>query len=166
MKVNLGKVATLFVLISLFIFCSGLVISEAATLSIGSDRAKPNENVTVPIVLISKPESNISSINLDLIYDANKLTFNKAQAGKILSEAAKSLSTSQPAQGRLRIVIMGLNQNVLVDGALANVTFLINANAKAGSVLLKISNVAASSPQAKSVNLKLKPGRIIIQKNR
>ena len=163
MKANLVKWAMKLLLISALIFLFGMIKVEAATLSVGSVKAQSGETITISIDLANSPSTRISSMNFNLLYDSNQISFDKAQAGQILSDAGKSLSTSTPAPGQLNVIIFGLNQNSIANGTLVQVIFHINTTAKTGNVALKLKNAVASSPQAKSVPLKLKGGKITVK---
>lgn len=161
MKVNLVKWV---MLIGALIFLFGLVKSEAATLSVGSGKAEPGRTITIPIHLANSHKTSISSMNFNLLYDSIKISFDKAVAGQILTDAGKNLSASTPTPGQLNVIIFGLNQSSIADGTLAQVIFHINTTAKTGNVVLKLKDAVASDPQAKSVPLKLKGGKITVNR--
>lgn len=163
MKLNLNWV-TRPMLISALILLSAMASSEAATLSVGSGKAETGQTVTIDIRLTNIPGTNISSINFDLLYDSTQVSFDKAITGKVVSEAGKSLSVSNPVPGELRVIIFGLNQNAIADGILAQMSFRINTTAKTGNVALRLKNAVASGPEAKSVTLKLRGGKINIKR--
>ncbi len=161
MKVNLVKWA---ILISTLIFLFGLVRSEAATLSVGSVKAQSGETITISIDLANGPSTRISSMNFNLLYDSNQISFDKAVAGQVVTDAGKSLSVSTPAPGQLSVIIFGLNQNAIANGTLLTLSFRINTTAKTANVALKLKNAVASDSQAKSVPLKLKNGKITVKR--
>jgi hypothetical protein len=164
MKIKLMKWAINPILISMLILLSGITKSEAATLSIDLGKAEAGQTIATPVRLTNSSGASISSINFDVAYDSKQIRFDEAVAGEAAIKAGKSLSASSLAPGQLRVIIFGLDQNTIANGIVASLSFRINTSAKTGNVALKLENAVASGPQAQSVPLKLKTGRVNIKR--
>ena len=97
---------------------------KAATLSIGSTSVSPGDkNISIPIGLTSASGEEVSGFNFDLNFDTSRLSFKEVTLGKLATDAGKSLSFSQPSSNTIRVLVIGLNQNVISDGIVLNFTF-------------------------------------------
>lgn len=132
---------------------------EAATLSIGSGSGSSGDkNISIPINLNSSPGEKVCSLNFDLNFDTSKLSFKEVTLGSVVTEAGKSLSYSQPNPGTVRVVVVGLNQNVIEDGKVLTFTFDILSDAPSGKAGLNISNLSISNPKGKLLSSSTKSG--------
>ena len=151
------------VIISLFLVLAGADVIQAATLTLGnSSGALGTEDVIVPVNIASGAGENVAGINLDINYSATQLSFNGVSAGQAAIDADKSVSSSTPAEGVIRIVVFGVNQNSMNDGVMANVNFDIPAGASVGEVVLSVSNAVATDPDANEVTLSTVNGSVMI----
>ena len=69
-----------------------------------------------------------NSMNFDIAYDANKLEVVSVMVGAAAQNADKTLEYSEPASGVVRIILFGLNQNVIADGRVAELQFRIKCS--------------------------------------
>ncbi|MFZ2356977.1 MAG: cohesin domain-containing protein, partial [Candidatus Omnitrophota bacterium] len=139
------------------------VIPNSAALSLGKSSGQQGaQNIIIPLNLTSLPANIVTGLNLDITYDNTALTFSQVTAGKASSDAQKSVSSSAPQPGTIRIIVFGLNQNTMANGEAAQVSFNITADAKAGETTLSLSNATATDAQAKPITLTLVNGVITI----
>jgi len=132
---------------------------NAATLTIGSSSGSPgNKNISVPISLTSAPGEQVCSFNFDLNFDAAKLSFKEVMLGSVAEGAGKSLSFSQPCSNTIRVVVVGLNQNVINDGTVLTFTFDILNNTPAGKTKLTITKPSISDPNGKALAVNIGGG--------
>ena len=161
MKMTKKKLVALIVALS----CTLIVTSylEAATLSVGSHSGSPGEkSISIPINLTSVTGEEVSAFNFDLKFDASRLSFREVTLGSVAEDAGKSLSHSQPKSNIVRVVVIGLNQNVIDDGTVLTFTFDILDNASRGKVKLIINNQSISDPRGKKLSVLPEGGEITV----
>ena len=148
-KAKKNVVCYIIALTSIFILTSNL---NAATLTISSASGSPGtKNISVPINLTSAPGEQVCGFNFDLNYDSAKLSFKEVKLGSVAEGAGKSLSFSKPSSNTVRVVVVGLNQNVIGDGTVLTFTFDVLRNAAAGKTELTITKPSISDPNGKAL---------------
>jgi hypothetical protein len=130
------------------ITCSTQCFAEDLTLSLSSTSGSPNQNVSVTLSLSYPDGATASGFQLDINYDTDVLENPTAEAGQILINAGKDLSTSSPSAGVFGIVAAGPNKNIIQAGNAATISFHIKATAPPGQTDLTLSNLAASDPDS------------------
>ena len=83
--------------------------------------------------------------------------------GQAAIDADKDLDYSNPSPGTIRVIVHGLNQNVIEDGTVLNFTFDIFNNPPCGSAALTITDEAVSDPYANPVPATTIPGEIFVE---
>ena len=157
-RVNKNLVCYIVALTSTLILTSNL---HAATLSIGSSSGSPGtKNISIPINLSSASGEKVCGFNFDLNYDSTKLSFKEVTLGSVAVGAGKSLSFSQPNQGTIRVVVVGLNQNVINEGTVLTFAFDVLKNALAGKAELNITKPSLSDPNGKALPVNIKDGEL------
>jgi len=137
---------------------------QAATLSIGTASGSAiDKNISIPVELISAPGEQVSGFNFDLNYDSAKLSFKEVTLGSVAVDARKSLSFSQPSSNIVRVVVIGLNQNVIGDGTVLNFTFDILDKSSSGKVELTITKASISDPKGNQLSMTTEDGEIIVE---
>jgi len=66
---------------------------------------------------------DISALNYEITFDDAVLNFDSIDAGSVSNQAGKSVFSSVRAPGRVRVLVLGINQNMLLEGQLAILTF-------------------------------------------
>ena len=133
---------------------------NAATLTIGSASGLPGKSISILINLTSAPNEKVCGFNFDLSYDAAKLSFKEVKLGSVAVDAGKSLSYSQPKPSTIRVVVVGLNQNVIGDGTVLTFTFDILNKALAGKAELTITKPSFSDPNGKPLAVNTSGGKL------
>jgi hypothetical protein len=155
LKVNKNSVCCITVLICTLLLTSTL---KAATLTIGSASGSPGKSISIPINLTSASGEKVCGFNFDLNYDAAKLSFKEVTLGYVAMDAGKSLSFSQPSSNTIRVVVVGLNQNVIGNGEVLNFTFDILRNAPVGKTELTITKASISDLNGKALRVDIESG--------
>ncbi|MBF8256250.1 MAG: Cohesin protein [Anaerolineales bacterium] len=136
--------------------------APSAILSVGSASGAPGATgIGVAVSLTSQNGAEVSAINFDIAFDSSRLTVGGVSLGSGASSAGKSLSSSQPSAGTLRIVIQG-GVLPIPDGTLATVSFNVNGGASPGASSLSLGNAIASDPLANPVPLALNNGTFTV----
>ena len=133
----------LFICIGLF---SGMnALAQTAGITVGSDSGYPGATVTIP-VNFTPGAADVSTVQFDLMF-ASTLSSGTISTGPAALSAGKSAS-SNVITGGVRVLIFGLNQNVIGSGVIANVQMNISPSAPLGAISVNISNIVASDPYA------------------
>jgi len=136
------------------ITCSSQSFAEDLTLSLlpSTQDASQNQNVNLTLSLSYPDGATASAFQLDINYDTNVLENPTATKGQILIDAGKDLSTSQPSSGVFRIVVAGLNQNIIQAGNAATIGFHVKATTPLGQTDVTLTDLAASDPDGQPLD--------------
>jgi len=155
------------ILITAFILLVGFKsVSQAQAvpiLSLGSAEGTIGVGATITVPLIMSSNDSATGFNLDINYDSNALGNPIISASQSLVSAEKSISSSSPLNGVFRMIVIGLNQNIIPEGEIASLTFEINSDASDGSANLSISNLNATNANGESVLFESQNGSVKLQ---
>ena len=118
--------------------------------------------VSVP-VSISTGSVGISSIQFDLGYGAG-VSSDTVTIGPAAQSAGKSLQ-SNFVDGRVRVLVFGLNQSVIQSGVVAIAKLRLSAFLPAGDIPVTLSAVTASDAQGMNIPLTLQNNVIGVTPN-
>ena len=130
---------------------------SGATLSIGSAACAPEQSVTLDVTW-SAEGASATDVQFDVEYDSTALSITPT-AGKAAGAAAKVIQVSNPQTGRKRILITGLNQNLIGDGQLVVLTVSVKAGAS-GTQALKPGAAVWSDKAGQSTALPATNGAV------
>jgi Cohesin domain len=143
-----------------------IILLAAASTKVGAAQLSIPTNTTVSCgsvninVTYRSQRAAVSAVQFDLEYDRKSLNITTS-AGPAITSSAKSLTTSVLANGSIRFLVAGLNQNTLVDGDLANLTVQFKTSSKLGPYTLLISNATGADPSAQKVPVSSRSGRVV-----
>jgi len=163
----MGKVVKKLVCCIIALSCTLILTSnlEAATLGVGSTSVSPGDkNISIPVDLTSTSGETVCGFNFDLNFDTSRLSFKEVTLGSVATDAGKSISFNQPSSNTIRVVVIGLNQNVIGDGKVLNFTFDIINKAASGKAKLTISKPSMSDPKGKQLSVSTEDGEVNIFK--
>lgn len=145
-------------LVALVLTAAGRV--PAATLALGTAAGTPGgPQVTLPLVYTPGAGDLVASMQFDVSFNTTNLTITALLAGPAATSAGKSLVVNQVSPGTYRIIVAGLNQNVISGGTVAQLTFYI---APSAILVLPVSleDVILASPSGQSVSVVTVSGSI------
>lgn len=150
-------------ILALVLLCSMLPLAvfaaDAPVASIGSATAKAGEEITLTVNMANNP--GIVGAQLYVGYDANVMTYVSAKAGT--SSFYFSASTEQGANP-VKLVLANLSlQEVSGDFKVAEITFKINEDAKAGEYTVSLSSVEAYDKDIAPVAFAAKNGSVTVK---
>jgi uncharacterized protein (TIGR03437 family) len=131
-----------------------------AQLSIGPQTGYTGGALVVPVAF-SAGSVAVSAIQFDLIYPSG-LSLS-AVPGNGMQAGQKSLYTADVSPTQKRFVIVGLNQQIIPDGVLLDLTFGIAASVAPGDYPLKFTAVVASAPDGTAAEVAGQDGTITMQ---
>ncbi|MFH1440555.1 MAG: putative Ig domain-containing protein, partial [Candidatus Omnitrophota bacterium] len=161
---NRRSVILLLTAITFFLclFAAGSEAAEPAILSAGSGSGNRSTTVTIPVNFTPSPDQGVSAISFRIQYSSADLAFKEGKAGPAALNASKGVTINGNESGVVRFVVFGLNDFLILDGVLAEVTFDILSSSSIGNTALTLTNYSASSPDAVSVPLSIENGIITI----
>lgn len=123
----------------------GQSMSASVTLAPSAASGSPGQSMQVPLNLTAQGTAAPAAFQTDVSFDQTKLTFASAQAGAQLTAASKTLSTTVLPNGDVRLLATGVNQFVIANGLVANVTFTVSSQFLTGSTVVTLKNCTSSS---------------------
>jgi hypothetical protein len=130
-----------------------LVVAHAAwagQLRIGTARVS-GDQVTVPILLNGDVGKGVSTLDFHLNYDPALFEPLAATAGAAATAADKSVQANAPAKGEYVVIMMGLNQNTVTSGEVANIVLRKVGSADSGKANLSVSQTTFASPEGVNI---------------
>lgn len=134
--------------------------SAATAISLTSVVADAQGGALIEVALACGGRA-LSAIQFDISYQSQALVFS-VSPGSSLAGAGKSVWVSSPQSGLERILIVGLNQNALMDGVLATLAVEMIHGASPGVYPLALTNAIASDPRGGAVPLSTGGGGVVV----
>ena len=123
--------------------------AQTATLAVGS--ASGNAGASVDLTVSFTPgATGVATMQFDLTYPS-ALAYVSTTTGSAAAAAGKSASSSA-ITGGVRVLVFGLNQNVIGAGAVAVVRLTIASGTAPQTFPVTISGITASDPDANPVS--------------
>ncbi len=132
----------------------------AASLEGSRDAAEPGGASEITVSFAHRSREQVSGIQFDLAVDAPPLSLSAAVAGAAASQAGKAVSSNELEPGRYRILVAGLNQNILGAGVVAELTLAVAGDAAPGAYPVRLANVIMSDPSGGRVSATAEDGAI------
>jgi hypothetical protein len=124
----------------------------AATLSADSAGVTPGlTGVRIAVTLAPDTADLVAAIQFDLAFDPRVAGLADIQPGDAAANAGKSVSANQLAPGRHRVIIAGLNQNVMGAGEVAVLFLDIAAAPPNGEHPLRLEDLVMANPTGRAV---------------
>ncbi|MBK9168811.1 MAG: hypothetical protein IPM24_15260 [Bryobacterales bacterium] len=114
------------------------------TLFVPGVEVAPGATATAEVLFTARGPS-VSGIQFDLEFPANVLSVTGA-AGSAATDAGKSASSAQVAEGRVRFLVAGLNRNAFGSGPIVTLQWTAAAGAPAGSYTIQLTGAASTDP--------------------
>ena len=101
--------------------------------------------------LSPEPGQSVSSLQFDVSYDAEQLDLADVTLGVSAQDAEKQLDFSVTAPGNIRVVVYGMNQNVMEEGAVAHLVFEPTDSLDPDASSVALAQNVASDPNAELI---------------
>ena len=137
-----------------------LASAGTANISLTEVAADSQGGAVVEVALASAGQA-LSAIQFDVSYQSQALVFSVSPIGTLAIQG-KSVWTSSAQPGLERILIVGLNQNALIDGVLATLSIQVTGGASPGVYPLGLTNAIASDPTGGPVPLSTGDGGVVV----
>jgi len=135
-----------------FLLCWVLTLVSAQTsaqLSVGSPSTQPDGTVIVPIQL-SSSGLQVSALQFDVYVD-NSAASTAVTIGSSGSGVSKNVNTGPAIGPAIRVVLVGMNQDTIPDGAVVSLVVTPVATGFSGTV--NVFNTFASDPSGSTVSI-------------
>jgi hypothetical protein len=108
-------------------------------------------------------EAELVGLKFDFNYDADQLFFKGIEIGPAAQSANKALTHDSQFPGRLRVVIQGLDRDVILNGEVAVLRFDLSPGAPTSPIALILTNAFAFGANAAPIPLELNPGLLLVE---
>ncbi len=136
---------------------------HAATLMLGAaDTLSGESNIRVPVTLTPGKGESVAAIQFDLHFDVSRLRLVSVNTGAAASAAGKSASSYALGDGKHRIIVIGMNQNILGQGSVIELLMEVIPNTPPGVYPLTMTNVVFSNPVGMAIKPQVVPGSITV----
>jgi len=114
---------TLLVLVvaSVCAVCSAVPVAFASEIVL-QDPVVGEDYVSIPVTITTDGADQPASLQFDVTYDAANFAVLDVQVGDAAAQAGKSAVFNDSGNGTVTVLVAGLNQNVITDGVVANVS--------------------------------------------
>jgi hypothetical protein len=138
-------------LFAMLLFEQSSLWAAALELNAG-DIKRDAQGLTISLGLAVRPEENVASFQFDLRFDPAVLHFEKVAASSQTESAQKLAHWNLVAPGRVRVVVAGLNRNIIPSGNVLEMHFA-GAPTPGRSTSLSLSDAILSDPFGVSITL-------------
>lgn len=143
--------------VALLLSATGAFSSE---ITLSDQSATPGTSVVSQISFVSQ-SSTVSGVQFDVQYDNSVISLAATLADEARS-SGKNLYSVDLTPNRKRFLIIGLNQALIPDGILLNLSVNIGPSAPVGVYALSFSNVGGTDPDGHAVVVTGSDGTITV----
>ncbi len=139
--------------------------AHAVTLTVSNvENVQPGAaGVAVPLHLSNDgAAASVGGVQADVSYAAAVLTLTTVKSGTASQDAGKSVSFNIVSDGVVRVIIAGLNQETIQDGALASLVFKVASDARADSYPVAMTVAQMVSPNGVQITGSTVPGSVTV----
>jgi uncharacterized protein (TIGR03437 family) len=126
---------------------------------VGTASGNAGQTVNLSVELQTQG-AQIAGLQFDILCDRSALTLSAA-AGTAASAAGKSV-TSNLLPGGMRVLIVGLNQTLIGDGSVVNLSISIASGARSGNYPLTITGASGADPSGQSISVSAASGAVVV----
>jgi cytochrome oxidase assembly protein ShyY1 len=102
--------------------------------------------VTLPVRLHASSEEQVAGLQCDISLDATGLSYVGTEMGPAGQAADKALSANPVGRSEIRLILVGLNQNVIGEGVVADLLLKAVAEAPIAPEMAVLDDVILSDP--------------------
>lgn len=128
--------------------CGSQALARPAVLAVDAASGDSGTTVSIP-VLFDAGADGVQALQFDLMFSP-ALSFVSASAGDAAAQAGKTVMANA-LPGRVRVLIYGLDRNLMRSGAVADLRLHISGNALSGPIPIVICGIVASDADGRPV---------------
>ena len=144
--------------------CLALFLGSTAAFSsqivLPTQSSSPGASVVGQVGFAAQP-SSVSGVQFDVQYDNSAMSL-AATLGDPAGTSGKSLYAVDLAPNKKRFLIIGLNQSLIPDGTLINLSVSIRATAAGGTYTLTLSNICGTDPSGHAATVAGSNGTVTV----
>ena len=127
-------------------FLSLCTCADAALLQLSEAKAVAGEACVLEVSFSPRSGESVSGIQFDVPFSDAPLAMARAETGPASEEAGKTVSFNQIEAGRYRILVAGINQNVISSGTIARLHIAASPDAAPGRYPAPVAAIIMSDP--------------------
>jgi hypothetical protein len=139
-------------------------MAASATLSVPEvTMPEQGDTLTVPVYLDVKPDQQVAGLQFELEYAPEALEVAKTDAvfeGAVAKAAEKKVSYSLLSPGKVCVLIVGVNKNVLSNGEIATIQFTIRRDRAKPLEPLRLANATLANLSGVQVSDAMRNGAV------
>ena len=138
---------TMYLWTCLVVLCSFTYDASGATVSLDSILAEQGDtDAVMPLLLAREAPEDVSAIQADITFDSDVFEFVEISAGPVALAATKEASASVVAKGVLRVIVSGMNLDVIESGTVAYLRFGVSPTAVPLEYQFAVEGLIVSDP--------------------
>lgn len=146
--------------------CSGLMsaaVSQAATVSLGEATVSPGQSqAPLPLLLTVGSGEQLSALVVDIHVDPSFAEWQSVLLEPPLTALGKQVQFNLVAEGHARVVVYGLDRQVLPSGTLAHCLVRVPSSAASGTTIVSLRDGLWTDPDGNEQPLASQDGRLWI----
>ncbi len=121
--------------------------ARAANLTLGAPIVGGTDGtLTIPLQLDTAPGEEVAGLQCDILLKDTALEYEKAEIGPVGKAAAKILSANPLGRAKVRLILVGLNQNIIGEGVVANLVFRVPEGSSDSPEIAGLGDIIFSDP--------------------
>jgi len=156
-----GGLAAMVLAVGLLATLGGAAGETSVSLAIGTGAGEPGGTAYVPVMLDTGGHG-VATLTLNVRFDNGLLTLRDITPGQIVTDAGKEIAYDVPEPGRVSIIVWGLGDTVLGDGALMAMAFDISPGATSASTPLIAIDFSACTLSGEGLPMQVTDGKVTI----
>ena len=160
---SLGRAGVIAVAVLLLMPVSG-AFGAMATLDLQSAATPSGDgSLTVPVLFSPPAGGAVAALQFDVEFDPSALTLPASGAvseGAAAKAAGKQLSFSKVSPGKLRVLVVGLNADVIAGGELARLNFSVLGRSVSAASAVHVLNAVLADPNGAEVPVRIGGGEM------
>ena len=130
------------------------------TVSVASVKGSVGEQVVVPVNFTNVPSSGISTADMTIAYDSNKLEYVSGEAGSIVTNPTTNFAINKESDGSIKVLFLDYT---MADGYISSNGVFVNLKFKvknSGTANVKVTKATFGDKNLSSISAKLNAGAV------
>jgi uncharacterized repeat protein (TIGR01451 family) len=121
-----------------------VLLAPLVSFTAGNGAGLSGGTAEIPIQIALQGAASPAALQIDITFDAQKLTFASVRVGPQATSAGKSVTANATGNNTVRLLVSGVNQTAIATGITAYATFNLSQQFTTGTTPLTLLNCAAS----------------------
>lgn len=123
--------------------------AQGANLVVQDPRQNEDGTLVFPVLLTADVREQVAALQFDVAFEPESLSIpseGNASPGTAAQAAEKSIHAASTRAGALRVIVAGLNQNIIESGTVAELRFERHQPSQNSADRISLTNVLMSDP--------------------